>query len=450
MGFMRNSSPPTDSGFPSVVALPAVPKAFVPTINNRTLIAVRWMAVFGQAATLMLVHRGLDISLHLGWALGIVGVSAFFNIMVSGLNGGRRAIFPMEAALYLAFDTLQLAALLCVTGGLNNPFSVLLLAPVTVAASLLPRRQAGAIAALALACVGVLSGALVPLPWPGPLPPLSGLQSFGFFAALAFSIVFMAVYVWRTSLDARNVARALDETRMALSRQQQTSALGAQAAAAAHELGSPLSTIHVIAGELKKDVPAGSPWAEDIDILHRQSLRCREILAGFSKGPRDRESPDLVGPYWPQALVSTIVEPYRAENPAIDIKIESAGAPGTQMPTIPRRPEIVSGLGNIFQNAIQHARRAVHIRCYWDKESFTVSVEDDGQGFSQSVLSRIGEPYVSTKAESGKNMGLGLFISQTLLGQTGARLGFSNWPEGGAVVTVRWARKDIENPDGMS
>lgn len=292
----------------------------------------------------------------------------------------------------------------------------------------------------------MLGGALIPLPWPGPLPGLSGLYALGFFLALVFAIVFMAIYVWRTSSDARNLARALDETRMALTRQQQTAALGAQAAAATHELGSPLNTIHVIASELKKDVPADSPLAEDINLLYGQSQRCREILAGFSKTPKDRESPDLIGPYWPQALVSTIIDPYRSENPAIDVRIESAGAPGTQMPTIARRAEIVSGLGNIFQNAIQHARTAVHIRNYWDRESFTISVEDDGQGFSQSVLSRIGEPYISTRAESGGNMGLGLFISQTLLGQTGAKVGFSNWPEGGAVVTISWNRKDIESP----
>lgn len=415
-------------------------------IHNRTLIFVRWLAVAGQAATLLLIHRGLEIPLHLGWAMAIVGISAFFNIMVSGFQGGRRGrISPPEASLYLTFDTLQLTALLYVTGGLGNPFSILILAPVTVAASLLPGRQVTQIAALALACIGLLSGALLPLPWPGPLPAQSDLHDFGFFAALVFSVVFLAVYVWRTASDSRVLLGALDEARATLTRQQQTAALGAQAAAAAHELGSPLGTIHLIASELKKDTPANTALAEDIGLLYSQSLRCKEILAGFSKNPQQQpESADLVGPYAPQALVSTIVEPYRIENPSIQIKIESTGAQGVPIPVIARRAEIVSGLGNILQNAIQHARSAVHIRNYWDEDSFTISVEDDGQGFAQSVLSRIGDPYISTGSTEGKSMGLGIFISISLLGQTGAKVGFSNWPEGGGVVTIRWNRKDIE------
>lgn len=417
---------------------------FLPTVNNRTLIFVRWAAVIGQTASLMFVHKIMGIPLHLGWALSIVGVSAFFNIMVSGFQGGRRgSVPPSEAALYLAFDTLQLAALLYVTGGLSNPFSILFLAPVTVAASLLPARQTVLITVLALGCIGLLSGVLLPLPWPGPLPALTGLYAFSFFAALVFSVVFLAVYVWRTASDTRKLLQALNEARMALTRQKQTAALGAQAAATAHELGSPLNTIHLVVGELRNDLPPDSPLREDIELLHTQSLRCKTILADFSKAPESREEPDLVGPYTPDALMQGIVEPYRVENANIAVQIESSGAHRAPAPGLSRRPEIVSGLGNLVQNAIQHARSAVHIRNYWDDKSFTVSIEDDGPGFPPEILSRIGEPYLSTR--TGKGMGLGIFISKTLLAQTGAQVEFSNWPEGGAMVTVRWSRKDIES-----
>lgn len=426
-----------------------------PTVHNRTLILVRWVAVMGQAATLVLVHHGLGMPLHLAWAFGVVGASALFNIMMSGGLGRRRGPGSVaETTLSLAFDTVQLAALLYVTGGLGNPFSILMLAPVTVAASLLPARQVAEIAALALAGVALLSETVVPLPWPGPLPELSVIYALGVFLALAFSIVFMALYVWRASSDARNLTRALDETRMALARQQQAVALGAQAAAAAHELGSPLSTIYVIASDLKKEVPQESPLAEDVGLLYSQSLRCKDILAGFSKAPKAAKDQDLIGPYWPQALVATIVEPYRVENPAIEVRIESGedakgsskGRSGGAMPALPRKPEIVSGLGNVFQNAIQHARSVVAIRNAWDRDFFTISVEDDGPGFPAAVLSRIGEPYISTRPEGGGGMGLGIFISKTLLGQTGAEVQFSNAPGGGGRVTIRWSRKDIEIP----
>ncbi len=431
-----------------------------PTVHSRTLVFVRWVAVAGQAATLIFVLYGLGMPLHLAWALGIVGVSALFNIIMSGGFGRRRGPGSLAGTTFsLAFDTVQLAALLYVTGGLGNPFSILMLAPVTVAASLLPARHVAEIAVLALAGVALLSGALVPLPWPGPLPELSGTYALGVFLALAFSIVFMALYVWRASSDARNLTRALDETRMALARQQQAVALGAQAAAAAHELGSPLSTIYVIASDLKKDVPQENPLAEDIGLLYSQSLRCKDILAGFSKAPKEAQDKDLIGPYSPQALVATIIEPYRVENPAIEVRIESEeaatkgnakgntkGNSGGSMPALPRKPELVSGLGNVFQNAIQHARSVVLIRSVWDRDFFMISVEDDGPGFPAVVLSRIGEPYISTRPEGGGGMGLGIFISKTLLGQTGAEVQFSNVSGGGGRVTIRWSRKDIEIP----
>lgn len=411
-------------------------------INNRTLTAMRWVAIFGQTTAILVIHFALKIPLPLGAAFTLVLVSVLVNLFMMRVGRSIRGLSTRQAIFCLSFDIVQISGLLSLTGGVENPFSILLLAPVTVGASLLPFRAAGALAVLAMGCIVFVSAIHLPLPFT-PLPPL---YLAGFHVSIFLTLAFTSAYVWWSSSESRKIAAALHESRLALSRQSKIAALGAQAAAAAHELGSPLSTIYVIASDLKKQISPDDPLAEDCDLLVSQSRRCKDILSAFARRPAEGKSDtDFVGPFWPQALLNGIVDPLRAENPAVTIHVDVAGEESGPGPLIARTPELVYGIGNLLQNAIQFAQTRVNLRAAWDRDSFSLIIEDDGPGFASGILARVGEPYLSTRRESGRNMGLGVFISRTILEPTGAVLRFSNRPEGGARIKLEWKRKDIES-----
>jgi two-component system sensor histidine kinase RegB len=242
---------------------------------------------------------------------------------------------------------------------------------------------------------------------------------------------------------------AFAATQLALAREQRVSAVGGLAAAAAHQLGSPLATIAVIAKELVHDLPPDSPYAEDAQLLLSQSERCRTILADLSR-QRDGESGSPFARLPFSALVEAAGEPHRTGEIEVIHSTaagrDSDGSPEEE-PQVPRSPEIMHGLGNLLQNAIQFARREVAVTTSWSDETVAVDIVDDGPGFSQQVLARIGEPYISGRSGEAQHMGLGIFIAQSLLERTGARLSFANLPDGGAQVVVEWRRSTFEGVD---
>jgi two-component system sensor histidine kinase RegB len=233
-------------------------------------------------------------------------------------------------------------------------------------------------------------------------------------------------------------------TQLALAREQRVSAVGALAAAAAHELGSPLGTIAVVAKELARELPAGSPHAEDAALLLSQSERCRRILAELAHQPEE----DGGSPYT-RLTISSLVEaataPHRQQG--VRVIIATTGEPAAQEPLVSRSPEIMHGLNNLIQNAVQFAGREVSITIYWDATTVTVEIDDDGPGFPLQLLGRLGEPYLSTRANASGHMGLGIFIAQSLLERSGARLAFDNLPDGGAHVAISWNRANLETVD---
>jgi two-component system sensor histidine kinase RegB len=346
-----------------------------------------------------------------------------------------------DAALCLGYDILQLAILLYLTGGLHNPFSTLILAPVTVAATILSRRPVIALSILAVAAITVLALWHMPLPWrtePLVFPPE---LVFGIWMALVLATVFIGGYTWSVAQEARRLRDAVAATQLALAREQRISAVGALAAAAAHELGSPLATIAVVAKELAHDLPEDSPHAEDVTLLLSQSERCRRILAELARQPEhDGGSPYTRLPI--SALVETAGAMHQHEG--VKLIFVTAGQPGPEEPLVRRSPEIMHGLNNLIQNAIQFARREVSVTTFWDKATVTVEVADDGPGFPLHLLGRLGEPYISTRAGAADHMGLGIFIAQSLLERSGARLLFDNLPEGGAHVAISWNRANLE------
>lgn len=423
------------------------------SVSLRMLVLIRWVAVIGQAITLLAVHYGFGFSLPLTGTLAVVATSAVLNVAAALPRRASSRLGDREAAFYLAYDILQLGMLLFLTGGLQNPFAILMLAPVTVSASILSRSSVIFLSALTVLAISVLALFHMPLPWRGgvPLDP-QPLFVLGVWTALICSTVFITGYTWTVAEEARRMRDAFAATQLALAREQRVSAVGGLAAAAAHQLGSPLATIAVIAKELVHDLPADSPYTEDALLLLSQSERCRTILADLSR-QRDGEAgtSSFIARLPFSALVEASGEPHSVPGVSI-VHTKGGGRDGAgdpvEEPQVPRSPEVMHGLGNLIQNAAQFARHEVVVTTSWSEDTAAVDIVDDGPGFSQQVLARIGEPYISGRTGEAQHMGLGIFIAQSLLERTGARLSFANLPDGGAQVVVEWRRPALEGIDG--
>lgn len=410
-------------------------------VNARTLIAIRWIAVAGQAMTLVTSEYLLNVALPFHLAMAAVFASIALNVYAAQRHARQPFLADRDAALYMGYDMLQLATLLLLTGGLENPFVVLLLAPLTVAASTLGKQAVILLAATAVTCFTVLALWALPLPWPGDAGlGLPALYKVGVWAALVLSAGFIAGYLYQVAQAARRLSNALAASQEALGRAQRASAVGALAAAAAHELGSPLGTIAVVAKELARDMPPDSPHAEDVALLQSQAARCRDILAELSRRPGDAGGSEPFTAIPLPVLIETAAGPYRREGIALEVNAVAGAEDGPVM--VRETPEVLHGLGNILQNAMQFARQTVRVRIDRARSDLIVTVSDDGQGFPSALLDRLGEPYVSGRPsgsrDAGGNMGLGLFIAQTLLERSGADVTYGNTRHGGAMVAVRW------------
>jgi len=339
---------------------------------------------------------------------------------------------------------------LFLTGGLQNPFAFLFLAPVLLSATALPPRFTLMLGAFAVACATVLVFVHYPLPWdsddPLQLPPI---YMMGVWLSILLAIGFIGVYAWQITEESRQLTDALAATELVLAREQHLSQLDGLAAAAAHELGTPLSTISVIAKELVNAIPADAPHGDDVRLLREQATRCRDILAKLTELSSSGEPFDRM-PL--MALIEEVVAPHRNFGVVIDVTtppdrdVDPVGA---------RNPAILYGLGNLLENAVDFARERVVVAARWDDDSVEVSISDDGPGFAPEILARVGEPYVTSRRrttesadEEPAGLGLGFFIAKTLLERSGAALVFENraLPDHGAVIRLRWRRGDFERP----
>ncbi|MGH7734533.1 MAG: ActS/PrrB/RegB family redox-sensitive histidine kinase, partial [Gemmatimonadales bacterium] len=408
-------------------------------VRLRILVVIRWVGIAGQAAALLIVHYGLGYPLPILWAGAAVATSAALNVFLAARRRGSALLSDRTAALQLAYDMLQLAVLLYLTGGLGNPFAILILAPVTVSATVLSRRSTISLSLLALGIVALLAWRHLPLPWPDQGLKLEPVFVLAFAVALGLSVIFIAAYVLSVVEEARRLSDALSATQMALDRERQLSAVGGLAAAAAHELGTPLGTIALVAHEIARDLPKGSPLASDAELLLSESRRCKEILAALAARPGTDSQP--FGPFPVAALIENAAAPYRRAG--ILFRVESEGEP----PSLPASPELSHGLGTLLQNAFEFARFEIVVKLRADAREFKIAISDDGPGFDAALLHQLGEPYVSRGNEGrdsqGEHMGLGVFIAVTLLSRTGAALHFGNRPAGGGEVVVTWRRDQL-------
>ena len=407
----------------------------------RTLTLIRWVAIVGQAFTILLVDLSFEFDLPLLPLLLAVALSGLINLYLElGFSASTR-LTERAASLLLGYDLLQLTFLLALTGGLQNPFSVLLIIPITLSATILSLSTTVILCVMVTACATLLGLLPTTLPWTGAGLTLPPLYVAAVWVALVLSSGLIAAYAWRVADEARRLSAALSATQMALAREQQMSALGGLAAAAAHELGSPLATIAVIAKELANDTPADSPMAEDIAELVGQSARCREILASLSQ---DRNADDHAAftavPLG--SLLANLAEAYRRPGITVTVEVEDQTHGARPEPSWVPTPELRHALGNLIDNAIQFAERSVLISVGLHPDRLDIVIEDDGPGFSPEVLDLVGEPYISTRHAIG-GLGLGVFIAQTLLARTGATLQFGN-QSSGAQVIISWASLAME------
>jgi len=416
-----------------------------------TILRLRWLAVLGQLAAIFAVVQGFEFDLPIVPCLAIVSASALLNLALQVAFNPMRRLEPRHAASLLAVNIVELAALLFFTGGLENPFSFLFLAPVLISATALPVRLTITLGLLAVACATLLVFFHQPLPWdsdePLILPPI---YLIGVWFSIVLAIGVTSLYSFQVTEEARQLSDALAATELVLAREQHLTQLDGLAAAAAHELGTPLSTIVLVSRELERTL-ADNPQlnaqaAGDIKTLREQAQRCRDILSKITQlsstgAPFDRMKLST--------LIEEAVAPHR--DFGVEIKVRIAVA-GSREPVGSRNPAILYGVGNILENAVDFARRQVEVNAWWNNETVEIVVSDDGPGFAPDILKRIGEPYLSRRRAVDESpsertgLGLGVFIARTLLERTGAKISFTNrvFPDHGAVVQIDWPRDRFE------
>ncbi|MGQ0485174.1 MAG: ActS/PrrB/RegB family redox-sensitive histidine kinase [Hyphomicrobiales bacterium] len=423
-------------------------------LRLRTLVRLRWLAVIGQTGAVAGVYYLLGFPLPFGLLLAAIALSAWLNIFLTLRWRQSVRLQPAQAGMLLGYDVIQLAVLLYLTGGLENPFAFLFLVPVTISATSLPLKWTLWLGALAFVCATFLAIVHLPLPW-NPQAPLVLPQAYvgGMWAAIVCGVVFSAIYARRIAEEARQMSAALSATEMVLAREQRLSALDGLAAAAAHELGTPLATIALVAKELKRELPPDGPHTEDIDLLISQAGRCREILSRLAD--REAETDEIYQRTKLSVMLEDLIAPLRGSD--VEISVDAAAGNGAVAaePVFRRNPAIAYGLGNLLENAVDFAESKVGVEARWTEATVSITVGDDGPGFHQDVFDRLGDPFVTTRrgygTESGdetrhEGMGLGFFIAKTLLERSGAGVSLANRPPPahGAVVQVVWPRAAVD------
>ena len=410
-------------------------------LRLNTLIRLRWLAIGGQSATVIAVAYWLEFPLAVGVCFALIALSAWLNLFLAFRYPATHRLRPAAALAILLFDAAQLAGLLYMTGGLTNPFSLLMSVPVVVSATSLPLRMTAILGAFAIAATTLLAFYHEPLPWfAGETLEMPLHYIAGMWMAVVSSIAFTAVYAYRVAEEARLLANALSATELVLQREQHLSALDGLAAAAAHELGTPLATIALVAKEMERALGSDPRFQEDVTLLRSQSERCKGILKRLTSLSAESEAHLARLPL--TSLIEEVVAPHRDFD--IAIRLEPGERIGPE-PVCRRNPGVIYGLGNLVENAVDFARESVVVRWHWNDQIVGLTIIDDGPGFPPDIIDRIGEPYMSTRhgAEKGGGLGLGLFIAKTLLERSGATLQFENaFVQGqGAIVDIEWPRQ---------
>ena len=416
-------------------------------LRLRTLNLIRWVAILGQYLAVTTAFFWLEINFNFYWALICILSSVILNIVVSFKSLPTRTLTANEAALYLIFDSIQLIALLYITGGLTNPFCILIIAPFIISATYLDLFRIIITGVISILSVTLLAFYYQPISsniFEFNSLDFSIFQIFGIWFSLIVSMTFIGIYCFRIADESRKVEGALKETQLALSDEEKVSDIMSLTAAAVHELGTPLSTISVIIKEIANDLSEDEKNYEDILLIQSQIKRCSEILNRLRQGDISNDNNTFINQLDFPRLIYEIVKDYELDQIELDIQIDNYFEDSNFI--ISRKPEIVHSLSNIIENAYQYAKQKININLISKDEFVILEIINDGEEFPGSILPILGEPYVKKNEKNHSGIGLGLFIAKNLINKTQGRIEFENIENIGACVRIIWKKDNLVLP----
>jgi len=414
-------------------------------LRLRTLTLIRWIAVFGQLGAIVVSFYYLDFIFNIYQAFFLILCSAVLNIIIMIRYPLTKILNFTETFYFLFYDLIQLVLLLSLTGGLTNPFCVLILAPIVIAATYLDLKRTILIVSISAISLTILTFFYFPLESDQLGINKNDFSRFGIFsiwAALLIALVFISAYCFKVADESRKNTRALRETQLALSNEEKVSALMSLTAAAVHELGTPLSTISVIAKELMNNTNKEDLNHDDLVLINSQIKRCSDILERLTTDSFSEKSNEFINKLDFKRMINEIIDSY--QNEKIEFIVQTEEYFDTNNITILRSPEIIHSISNIVDNAIKHAKKRVIVNLKDSVNDILIEIIDDGEGFSQDIYPLLGEPYVgkSTKNKH-KGLGLGLFISKNLLGKNFGDIKFLNLKDQGGCVQILLSKKSL-------
>ena len=409
--------------------------SFLNSLSNNillsNLIKIRWIAIIGQLFAILLTFFYFRIQILIIPCLFVVLLSTLVNILSLFIKKKDDYLTDKEAFFFLLFDTFQLALLLYLTGGIYNPFSLLLIAPLIISASYLHFIFSVILSSSSILIVIIISFFFIEIDWPGEFI-VPSLFTYGLLLSLIISLIFIAVYVYIFASSSRNISKALNQTQIALFNQKKLSEVGSLSAAAVHELSTPLNTIFLILDDLRSNklVCKSSKIKREVDVMKSQAERCKNILLKLSENPQN-----LKDDFFDQTTLSNIIrmnfDKFNNKNIKLNISILKKDIE----PKILFKDELMYGIGNIIQNAIQHSYKEIKINISWSNLHINIEIIDDGDGFKKEVLDKIGTPYASNTKKN--SMGLGIFIAKNLIENIGGKIYFkNNINANGSVVNI--------------
>ncbi len=398
------------------------------TILLGNLIKIRWIAIFGQFLAVFIVFYVIKIEIPLFEILTIILLSVAVNFYSYFEERKNKSISNVKAFSFLLFDTLQLGCLLYLTGGIINPFSILILAPVITSASYLPALMTVILSSISIIIIVILNFYYVAL-YLGPEFYIPDIYNFGLVASLIITVIFIAIYAYLFASSSRKISNALSVSKLQILNQKKITEVGSLSAAAAHELGTPLNTIFLILNDLLKEkkLVEDKNIVKDIYLLKSQAERCKEILQRFSRNPLK-----LKDKFLDKVKITDLIK-INFDKFNKNKKLNIKNIQIIEEPEIIFKDEIMYALGNIIQNAIFHCKETVTVELDYNKTQLKIFITDDGLGFAKDIIDKLGEPYVS---KNSQGMGLGIFIAKNLIENMGGNINLYNSKDETAVVEI--------------
>ena len=414
-------------------------------LRLRTSTLIRWIAVFGQLGAIIISFYYLDFKFNVYQAFFLIICSAVLNIIIMIRYPLTKILNFNETFYFNIYDLIQLVLLLSLTGGLTNPFCVLILAPIVIASTYLDLKRTILIVSISLISVTGLAFLYFPFESVQLGIDKNDFSRFGIFSiwsALIVTLVFMSAYCFKVADESRRNTRALRETQLALSNEEKISALMSLTAAAVHELGTPLSTISVVAKELMNNTKSDDLKYDDLVLINSQIKRCSNILERLRTDSFSERSNEFINRLDFKRMINEIINSY--QNEKIEFIVETERYFDQNNITILRSPEIIQSISNIIDNAIKHAKKRILVNLKNKIDHILIEIIDDGEGFSQDIYPLLGEPYVRKSSKNKHNgLGLGLFISKNLLGKNFGDIKFLNLKDQGGCVQILLSKKSL-------